>query len=58
MLRPLREEGAGATLHQRQPYEASTSPMVWVLASELVLLLADRVHLVRLIFPKETEVQR
>jgi hypothetical protein len=45
MLRPQREV-AEAISHQRQLYQSSASPMVWVLlASELVLLLADRPQL-------------
>jgi hypothetical protein len=42
-----------------QSYQSSASPMVGVLlASELILLLGDRVQLGGLIFPKETGVQR
>jgi hypothetical protein len=45
--------------HQTQPYENSASPMVGVLlASDLVLLLADRPQSGGLLYPKETEVQR
>ena len=50
-------EDADATSNQTQPYQTSASAMVGVLASELVLLLANRVQLGGPILPKETGVQ-
>jgi hypothetical protein len=57
MLHPHRE-GDKAISHQTQAYETSASPMVEVLlASELVLLQADRPQFGEPIYSKETEVQ-